>query len=148
MKIEVMKIDDYPAVYRLWSQTPGMGLNSIDDTQSGIEKFLHRNPTSCFVARDRERLVGVILCGHDGRRGYIYHLAVSQSHRGSGLGRALVDQAIGALQAEGIVKIAFVVFEGNEEGNRFWEHLGFKRRRDLAYRDRVITEAELIRIDS
>lgn len=147
MKIEVMKIDDYPAVYRLWSQTPGMGLNSIDDSRTGIEKFLRRNPTSCFVARVAEQVVGVILCGHDGRRGYIYHLAVSQSNRGSGLGRALVEHAIGALQAEGIVKLACVVFAGNEEGNRFWEHLGFKQRTDLAYRDKVITEEELIRID-
>ncbi len=148
MTIDRMRIDDYPAVHRLWSQTPGMGLNSIDDSRTGIEKFLERNPTSCFVARDGKRLVGVILCGHDGRRGYIYHLAVSQSQRGEGLGRSLVKRAIGALQAEGIVKLAFVVFEGNEEGNRFWEHLDFKRRTDLAYRDKVITEEELIRIDS
>jgi ribosomal protein S18 acetylase RimI-like enzyme len=148
MRIEVMRTDDYPEVYRLWAETPGMGLNSIDDSRTGIEKFLQRNPTSCLVARDEARVAGVILCGHDGRRGYLYHLAVSRSHRGLGLGRALVQKAVGALQAEGIAKLAFVVFEGNEEGNRFWEHLGFGRRTDLAYRDKVITGEELIRIDT
>jgi N-acetylglutamate synthase len=148
VNIFTMSINDYPEVYRLWSETPGMGLNSIDDSQKGIEKFLHRNPATCFVARDEERVAGVILCGHDGRRGYLYHLAVLSSHRGLGLGRALVQQAISALQAEGIAKLALVVFEGNKTGNQFWEHLGFGRRTDLAYRDKVITAEELIRIDT
>ena len=74
--IRKMLAADYEQAYILWLNTPGMGLNNIDDSKEGIEKILHRNPNTCFVAEQNNKLAGAILSGHDGRRGYIYHLAV------------------------------------------------------------------------
>ena len=148
MKIEKMLIDDYAEVYDLWINTPGMGLNTIDDSREGIEKYLKRNPETCFVAREKDRVIGVILSGHDGRRGYIHHTAVRTEYRHRGVGRALVEQAVSALSDEGIKKAAFVVFEKNTDGNNFWEKLSFKKRDDLVYRDKLITNDNLERIDT
>lgn len=139
MKIRTMTIEDYDEVYALWLNTPGMGLNVLDDSKIGIDKYLQRNPTTCFVAEKDNTIVGVLLSGHDGRRGFIYHTAVALSERGKGIGRALVDNAIEALRAEGINKVALVVIDANKIGNDFWEHLGFTKRDDLIYRNKVIT---------
>ncbi len=146
VKIRAMTINDYEQVYDLWIHTPGMGLNDLDDSREGIEKYLRRNPDTCFVAECGARLLGVILAGHDGRRGYIHHTAVLRSYRNKGIGRKLVDHALEALEKEGIHKAALVVFKRNEDGNRFWEKLGFTRRDDLCYRNRNIHE--LTRIDT
>lgn len=78
VKIRVMKIEDYPDIYKLWISTPGMGLNNLDDSREGIEKFLRRNPDTCFVAEKEQNVIGTIICGHDGRRGYVYHTAVAE----------------------------------------------------------------------
>ena len=78
MDYRVMKASDYKDVYKLWINTPGMGLNTTDDSEEGIAKYLRRNPTTSFVALDGDKLVGVIMAGHDGRRGYIHHTAVLQ----------------------------------------------------------------------
>jgi len=102
MIIRKMKIDDYDCVYDLWLNTPGMGLNNLDDSRQGIEKYLKRNPETCFVAEKDNMIIGVILCGNDGRRGYIHHTAVSVSERRSGVGTALVDAAMNALKSEGL----------------------------------------------
>ena len=83
--IRPMTIDDYQGVYDLWLATPGMGLNDRDDSPEGIAAYLARNPTTCFVAEKASDIVGVILCGHDGRRGFIYHLAVRPSARRPGI---------------------------------------------------------------
>ncbi len=133
-----MTIDDYEEAYRLWTSTPGMGLRSLDDSREGIGRFLKRNGTTNFVCRTDAGLGGIILCGHDGRRGYIYHMAVRPDCRRRGIGRELVRLALDSLDREGIAKAALVVFESNEEGNRFWESLGFGARQDLVYRNRVI----------
>lgn len=146
MKIRPMTAGDYEAVYALWLSTPGMGLNTIDDSREGIEKYLRRNPTTCFVAEEGAEVVGAILAGHDGRRGYIHHTAVREALRGQGVGSALVEAAMGALKAEGIQKVALVVFGRNENGNRFWARKGFERRDDLVYRNRAI--GSLMRIDT
>jgi ribosomal protein S18 acetylase RimI-like enzyme len=145
-----MTIDDYDEVYGLWTATPGMGLNNLDDTREGIGRYLARNPATCFVARDEGHLVGVILSGHDGRRGFIHHTAVKVSERKKGIGKALVGRAIEALKAEGITKVAFVVFRNNKDGNAFWAALGFEERTDLVYRNKTITELEMkkLKIDS
>jgi ribosomal protein S18 acetylase RimI-like enzyme len=143
-----MTIDDYDAVYTLWMNTPGMGLNTLDDSKEGIEGYLKRNPTTCFVARIDKRIVGVILSGHDGRRGYIYHTAVEIEERGKGIGKQLVDKALEALKKEGINKVALVVFDKNEIGNRFWERIEFEERKDLIYRNKVITVKNMQRIDT
>ena len=140
MIIRNMTTDDYEGVYRLWLNTPGMGLNTTDDSGEGIQKYLDRNPNTCFVAeRDRE-VIGVILSGHDGRRGFIYHAAVKVSERGSGIGSRLVDTAMSALEKEGINKVALVVYGRNESGNVFWEKCGFTVRDDLVYRNKNINE--------
>jgi N-acetylglutamate synthase len=147
MHIQTMTINDYDEVYNLWVNTPGMGLNNLDDSKEGIEKFLQRNPNTCFVARENGKLIGVILSGHDGRRAFIYHLAVEVSQRNKGVGRELVESALNALQDEGIHKVAFVVFKRNELGNAFWEKLGFNERTDLVYRNKVISRSEMKRMD-
>ncbi len=141
MTIHLMTPADYPACYDLWLRTPGMGLNSIDDSPEGIEKYLRRNPSTCFVAEEEGRLVGVILAGHDGRRGHISHTAVDSAYQRRGIGRQLVEHAMAALEAEGIIKVNLVVFSRNEKGNAFWEALGFTCRDDLTYRNKTIREA-------
>ena len=115
-----------------------MGLNTTDDSREGIERYLKRNPATCFVAEDDGRLVGVIMAGHDGRRGYIYHTAVLPECRGRGIGRQLVERAMAALEAEGIHKVALVAFRQNEIGHGFWESMGFTERKDLTYRNKNI----------
>ena len=135
MKIRLMTIEDYPKVRSLWDETAGVGLNSVDDSQEGITGYLLRNPSTCFVAEENGELVGVILCGHDGRRGYIYHTAVSGGSRRIGVGKALVESAVEALRKEHISKVALVAFTENQIGNAFWEKLGFTKREDLTYRN-------------
>ena len=141
-----MKISDYEAIYSLWMSCKGMGLNNLDDSKEGIEKFLNRNPNTCFVKEINNQIVGVIIVGNDGRRAYIYHTAVKEEYRGKGIARALVNKALAALKELGINKLALVVFDKNDDGNKFWEKLGFTKRDDLVYRNKEITE--LVRIDT
>ena len=144
--IRKMEIADYDRVYALWMSCRNMGLNDLDDSREGIAGFLRRNPNSCFVAEQDGAVVGVILSGHDGRRGFIYHLAVAEGCRRQGLAASLVDHALEALKAEGISKVALVVFSRNETGNAFWESRGFTAREDLTYRNKAL--AEMLRIDT
>lgn len=145
MNIRKMTIADYDAVYALWLSCKGMGLNNLDDSREGIARFLERNPETCFVAEDGG-IVGVIIAGNDGRRGYIYHTAVDPEYRRNGIARALVNSALGALQGLGINKTALVVFDRNADGNAFWERMGFTSRGDLIYRNKALTE--IVRIDT
>jgi len=146
MNIRIMTIEDYEKVYSLWLSCKGMGLNNLDDSKQGIERFLKRNPETCFVAVNEEEIIGVIIAGNDGRRGYIYHTAVNPDFRKKGIASKLVDTAMNALKDIGISKVALVVFDRNEEGNLFWEKMGFTVREDLVYRNKSITE--MIRIDT
>jgi len=146
MTLRTMTMEDYDAVYTLWLSCAGMGLNDLDDSPEGIARYLRRNPSTCFVAEKNARIVGVILSGHDGRRGFIHHTAVHPDCRGQGIGHRLVEAALSALKAEGIHKVALVVFERNQTGNRFWEKEGFTAREDLVYRNRALTV--LRRIDT
>jgi ribosomal protein S18 acetylase RimI-like enzyme len=141
MNIRNMTIGDYDAVYALWFNKPGISLNDTDDSRRGIEKYLDRNPGTCFVAEEDGVIMGVILSGHDGRRGYIHHTAVAASRRRRGIGRALLDAALEALKREGIYKAALVAFADNAAGNAFWEKNGFAARDELIYRNRVIVES-------
>lgn len=144
MTIRVMTLEDYDRVYELWMSTPGMGLNDLDDSRDGIFRFLERNPKTCFVAIKKDEIVGVILTGNDGRRGYIYHTAVALSERKKGIALALVEASIDALKKEGIHKVALVVFKRNESGNEFWEHIGFSKREDLNYRNKSLSVIQRI----
>ncbi|NLQ32484.1 GNAT family N-acetyltransferase [Streptococcus mutans] len=144
--IRPMTIADYDAVYQLWLSCKGMGLNNLDDSREGIAVFLKRNPTTCLVAVEKNTILGVLLAGHDGRRGYIYHTAVHPDFRHRGIGQQLVDQGLAALQKEGIHKVALVVFDRNQAGNDFWEKCGFTVREDLIYRNKALTD--IVRIDT
>lgn len=144
--IRKMVISDYAEVYNLWLSCKGMGLNDVDDSESGIAKFLERNPDTCFVAEMDTKIIGVIMVGTDGRRGYIYHTAVHPSCRNQGIGSRLVETAMDALKQLGISKVALVVFERNKSGNTFWEKQGFTVRTDITYRNKSLVE--MIRIDT
>lgn len=141
-----MSISDYEKVYSIWISCKGMGLNNLDDSREGIERFLLRNPETCFVAEADETVVGVIMAGHDGRRGYIYHTAVLPEYRNRRIAVKLVENAMSAMKNAGINKVALVVFDRNEGGNAFWEKMGFTVRGDLVYRNKSI--AEMTRIDT
>ena len=140
----LMTIEDYSQAYDLWILC-GNGLNNKDDSKEGIEKYLKRNPTTSFVAVCDEKIVGVLLCGHDGRRGIIQHACVSPDFRRFGIGKKLVELGLDALKDEGITKVLLVAFKKNEGGNAFWESQGFTLREDLNYRNKALTE--LVRID-
>lgn len=146
MTIRKITIGDYEKMYALWLSCKGMGLNDTDDSKEGIKRFLDRNPETCFAACENERIIGVILAGNDGRRGFIYHTAVSPDCRGRGVGTALVNAALEALKNLGIAKTALVVFDRNETGNAFWEKQGFTARNDLVYRNKALVD--MVRIDT
>lgn len=138
MTISKMKIKDYDEIYALWMSCNGIGLNNLDDSQSGIDRFLKRNPDTCFIAKEDNKIIGSILIGNDGRRGYIYHTAVSPDYQHQGIGKKLVETGINALEELEISKAALLVFEKNKDGNSFWEQIGFTKRDDLIYRNKEI----------
>ena len=141
-RIRTMTMEDYEAVYDLWIHTPGMGLNTLDDSRDGIGKYLRRNPSTCFVAEEDGTVTGALIAGHDGRRGYIYHLAVRQQYRKRGIGKRVTEAAMEALEKEGIHKVSLVAFKRNDVGNGFWEAQGFSVREDLVYRNKEIHELQ------
>lgn len=138
MQLRTMRIEDYKKVYKLWTNTAGMGIRSLDDSQTGIAKFLKRNPSTNFVATIDSEIVGVALSGHDGRRGYIYHTAVDINYRGQGIGTKLVKAVYESLEKEGITKVALVAFKTNDIGNTFWKSIGWEERTDLNYYNKSI----------
>ena len=142
LSIRLFTIADYPDLFTLWKSQPGFdrGLRSIDDSEAGITKFLQRNPNTCFVAEENRVIIGGILAGHDGRRGYIYHAIVHPNFQRKGIGKLLADSACEALQAEGITKAGMLVFASNEQGNAFWERQGWQTRPDLTYRNKTLNE--------
>ena len=140
----LMTINDYEEAYDLWIRC-GNGLNDKDDSREGIEKYLKRNPGTSFVAVLNGKVVGVILAGHDGRRGIIQHTCVSPDARRLGVGAKLVELALEALKREGIGKVLLVAFKKNEGGNAFWESQGFTLREDLNYRNKALVD--MVRID-
>ena len=138
MRIRTMTINDYEQVYDIWKNTPGMGLHDYEDSKDGIEKFLKRNPNTCFISEENNNIIGVVLCGHNGRKGEINHLAVLATERRKGIGTALVNNVLDALKKEGIRRVAILAFKDNKAGNEFWEKIGFLDRGDLVYRNRFI----------
>ena len=124
MQIRNMRLDDYDNVYALWLSCSGMGLNNLDDSREGIAQYLTRNPNTCFVAVKQGRIIGAILTGHDGRRGYISHTAVAPDHQRQGIGKQLVEAALDALKKQNINKVNLVAFAHHEKGNAFWEKMG------------------------
>jgi ribosomal protein S18 acetylase RimI-like enzyme len=130
-KIRTMTARDYEAVVSLWRTTPGIGLDDDSDSKSGITRYLRRNPGTSFVACCGDGIVGAVLSGHDGRRGYLHHLAVAASHQRHGVGSGLVARCLRALASRRIPKCNVFLFHSNAGGRAFWIHHGWKPRRDL-----------------
>lgn len=134
MIIRKMTVNDYDALYKLWMGISGFGIRSIDDSQEGIERFLKRNPSTSAVAiNDDGQLVGSILCGHDGRTGYFYHVCVREDVRMHGIGKAMAAFCMDALREEQINKVALIAFTENKIGNTFWQDIGWDERTDVNY---------------
>lgn len=132
---------DYDAAYALWRTSEGIGLNE-SDSREAIAMFLERNPRLSLVAVDnRGTIVGAVLCGHDGRRGYLHHLAVAVSHRRKGLGRTLVDSCLQRLKALGIPKCTIFLYADNAAGRAFWFKHGWAARDDLVVVQRPLTRS-------
>lgn len=128
--IRPMIMENYEAVIALWQASPGVGLSRADSPEA-IAVYLERNPGLSFVACEGDQLVGAVLSGHDGRRGYLYHLAVSPAHRRAGVGRQLAEHCAEGLQAAGIDKVHLFVFHQNDTGRAFWQQTGWHARADL-----------------
>lgn len=129
--IRPMDVTDYAAVRNLWESCEGVGLNDADQPEA-LKAYLERNPGMSCVALAGGRVVGAALCGHDGRRGYLNHLAVSPAHRQQGIARRLVAHCLAALQTAGIAKCHLFIFTTNTAGRHFWQHIGWELRNDLA----------------
>lgn len=141
--IREMRPEDYDDVRALWMTIKGFGIRSVDDSREGVEIFLRRNPTTSVVAIEDGRLVGSILCGHDGRRGCLYHVCVHKDYRRRGIGKAMVVKAMQALKAEHINKVCLIAFTKNDIGNAFWNCIGWTRREDLNYYDFTLNEENI-----
>ena len=141
--IRTMTMEDYEGVYALWTKIRGFGLRSVDDSREGIERFLRRNPTTSVVAVEDEKVVGSILCGHDGRRGCLYHVCVDEGYRRRGIGKAMVVKAMEELEKEEINKVCLIAFTRNDIGNAFWNTIGWTKRLDLNYYDFVLNEKNI-----
>ena len=137
--IHEMDITDYDQIYQLWESSENIGLSKAD-SRYGITRFLERNPGMSYVAWKEDVLVGTVLCGHDGRRGYIHHLMVHPDHRRQGIGQSLVSRCMFALTRIGIQKCHLFVFEDNIGGIKFWENLGWTKRVELTMMSHVIQE--------
>ena len=140
MEIRVMKAEDYDKLYELWMTIKGFGIRSIDDSREGIERFLRRNPNTSVVAEMDGKVVGSILCGHDGRRAGLYHVCVKEAYRKHGIGQKLVERCLEALKKEKISKVNLIAFKKNEVGNRFWQKLGWKYCDNVNYYECVLNE--------
>ena len=138
--IRTMTIDDYDEVRSLWLTIKGFGIRSVDDSREGVETFLKRNPTSSVVAIEDGKIVGSILCGHDGRRGCLYHVCVAKDYRMRGIGKEMVVFCMNALKAEHINKVSLIAFTKNDIGNAFWKRIGWTKREDLNYYDFTLNE--------
>ena len=145
-KLRCMKIEDYEAVKELWLTIKGFAIRSIDDSYEGVKRFLERNPSTSVVAEYKGNIVGAILCGHDGRRGCLYHVCVHEKYRRRGIGRAMVVFCINALEAENISNVSLIAFTSNDIGNAFWNEIGWRRRQDLNNYDLVLNRENRISI--
>ncbi len=146
--IRVMTADDYDGVRALWMKIRGFGIRSIDDSREGVERFLKRNPTTSVVAVEDGKIVGSILCGHDGRRGCFYHVCVDEEYRMQGIGKSMVVAAMEALKKENINKVSLIAFTKNDIGNAFWKQIGWTKREDLNYYEFTLNEENITAFNS
>ena len=142
VNIREMTMEDFEEVHALWMGIHGFGIRSIDDSREGVERFIRRNPTTSMVAVAEGKIVGAILCGHDGRRGCLYHVCVHEDYRKNGIGKAMAVACMRALQKEKINKVSLIAFKSN-----FWKDAGWCFREDLNYYDFTLNEANITRFN-
>ena len=143
--IRAMLPEDYDKVSKLWMSIKGFAIRSIDDSREDVERFIKRNPSTSVVAQKGDRIVGTILCGHDGRQASFYHVCVSKSCRRQGIGTKMVVYCMNALKEQQINKIALIAFTKNDAGNAFWKQIGWTCRPDCNYYEFVLNEANITR---
>lgn len=142
--IRTMTLQDYDGLRALWMTIHGFAIRSLDDSREGVEQFLNRNPNTSVVAvSDTGEIVGGILCGHDGRRGCLYHVCVREDYRRHGIGKAMVVFCMNALKDEHINKVSLIAFTSNDVGNAFWKQIGWTKRQDLNYYDFTLNEENI-----
>ena len=141
--IRAMTLEDYENVHALWMKIKGFAIRSIDDSKEGVERFLNRNPGISVVSEEDGKIVGAILCGHDGRRGCMYHVCVDPEYRLKGIGKSMVVFAMEALRKEKINKVSLIAFTKNDVGNAFWKEIGWTGRKDLNYYDFTLNTANI-----
>ena len=126
-KIEIREfsVNDYDAAIELWQRFEGLEIAEGDDRES-IAQFLARNPGLSRVATHGSAIVGVALCGHDGRRGHIYHLEVDPAYQGRGLGKRLLDESLADLRRTGVKRVIIMVADDNRSGRQFWKRSGYE----------------------
>ena len=137
--------EDYDKVSKLWMSIKGFGIRAIDDSREDVERFLKRNPTTSVVACVGDKIVGSILCGHDGRQASFYHVCVAKSYRRKGIGTAMAAYCMNALRKQKINKIALIAFTKNDAGNAFWKHIGWLYRPDCNYYEFALNEENITR---
>nr|WP_297768086.1 GNAT family N-acetyltransferase [uncultured Butyrivibrio sp.] len=138
--VRIMTIEDYDQVYALWNSIHGFGLRTLDDSREAIDIFLKRNPTTSAVDVENGKIVGAILCGHDGRRACFYHVCVSEQYRMHGIGKKMVNFCCMQLKKEKINKVCLNAFVTNEVGNKFWKKMNWTLRDDMNYYDFVLND--------
>lgn len=144
MIVRTMTIEDYQGVHDLWMTIKGFAIRSIDDSREGVERFLKRNPATSVVAEENGEIVGSILCGHDGRRGCLYHVCVREDCRMRGIGKSMVVRCMEELEKEKISKVSLIAFTENDIGNAFWKEIGWTKREDLNYYEFVLNRENII----
>ncbi len=145
--IRTMTPEDYEQVYELWCGIHKFAMRSIDDSKEGVERFLKRNPSTSVVAVSEGQVIGSILCGHDGRRGGLYHVCVREDCRNRGIGKAMVTSCMWRLREEKINKVSLVAFRDNEVGNQFWHEEGWILREDLNCYDFILNEENITKFN-
>ena len=140
MPVEITELTmrDYDDAVALWQRSQGVSLRGAD-SRDAIDRYLRRNPGLSLVARDEGALVGAVLCGHDGRRGYVHHLAVDEAHRGRGIGRALAERCLAGLRSLGIEKCHLFVVRDNADARGFWRRAGWEERTDVQLMSRTMS---------
>lgn len=139
--IRSMTKEDHARVVELWHNADGIVLSDTDEREP-MQRFLNRNPGLSLVAEHGDEVIGAVLCSHDGRRGYLHHLAVKADFRRRGIGSALVQRCTDLLSREGIVKCNVFILESNEGGVAFWEHNGFSLLPHFGWMQRSLEQME------
>ena len=129
--VREMKTEDYPAVYELWKSVSGFGMRTVDDSEENITRFLARNKGLSVVAVEDGKIVGSILCGHDGRTGAFYHVCVHKDYRGRGLCTRMTDACVAALKKEQVNRVSLIAYVTNSVGNAYWKKQGWTLREDF-----------------